>query len=117
MVVWLKHYAGIQETKVHAYNPTKCLAGAFFRPPRPGLSPFPSLPLRPPALIPTEHSKPREKVLSQHRNISWNNHPFTQTLPLQATPLLFLRFQNHHRRKIKPDWKRKYFSEPAAFDK
>lgn len=43
MIVWLKHCAGIQETKVHAYNPTKCLAGAFS--PHPGLSPFPSLPL------------------------------------------------------------------------
>lgn len=114
MVVWLKHCAGIQETKVHAYNPTKCLAGAF---PPPRLVSISQPTSRPPALIPREHSEPGEKVLSQHRNISWNNHPLTQTLPLQATPLLFLRFQSHHRRKIKPDWKRKYFSEPAAFDK
>lgn len=30
-VVWLKCCAEIQETKVHRYNSTKCLAGAFFR--------------------------------------------------------------------------------------
>lgn len=116
MVVWLKHCVGIQETMVHTYNSTKCLAGAF--------SSLVSI------------SKPTSRALGEHmhwylhsvqsqgkkycsqaqKHISWNNHPFTQTLPLQVTPLLFL-FQSYHKRKIKPDWKRKYFSEPAAFDK
>lgn len=93
MVVWLKCCAEIQETKVHRYNSTKCLAGTFFRlvstsqtTPRP-LEGYIHWYLQSIQTRGKKHHSPAEK------HTSWNNHPFTQTLPLTATHCYFSAFK------------------------
>lgn len=107
IVVWLKRCAKIQETKVHRYNSTKCLAGAFFR------------------LVSTSQATPRplegdmhwylqsiqtrgKKHHSQQRNtlpetITYSPKHFPSQLPIVISLLSKL----HHRRKTKPDRRRK----------